>query len=89
VTDDDKPTPHRSHKDTKKWCRGKVGVEHKPECFKFDAGWVNAGSMAVAWRELVCTECGKKLASWMPMRLLCTDGSISTHGGERPDWVTF
>ena len=23
--------PHRSKKDRKKWCRGKVGVEHEPE----------------------------------------------------------
>jgi len=27
--------PGRSAKDTRKWCRGKVGVEHKPVCVAY------------------------------------------------------
>ena len=40
---------HRSHKDTKRWCRGKVGVKHK---------WARYGDR---WYiHDVCTVCGKR-----------------------------
>jgi len=75
--DDDKPTPHRSSKDTKRWCKGKHGVEHTPECMSFRPSYMP--STAEPWRELVCTACGKKLATWYP---------FMWKGEEKPEWVT-
>jgi hypothetical protein len=59
--------PHRSKKDCKRWCRGKVGREHDGEWrpYKEDAGY------ATNWRILVCKRCNKHLDtcwSWMGKR---------------------
>jgi hypothetical protein len=79
--------PVRGKKDRKRWCRGKVGVEHKPKCVpyvetkKYDA-WRGdqASSYLDKWRILVCTECGKELAAHMPFRV--------TPDRPVPTWVT-
>ena len=75
--DDDKQTPRRSSKDTKRWCKGKVGNEHDPKCMRFTVGWCAADD----WRELVCTKCGKKLDTWYPI--------LRTEDEKKPEWVTF
>lgn len=31
AVDDEQPTPHRRRRPTRKWCKGKVGVQHTPE----------------------------------------------------------
>ncbi len=55
----DGETPrHRSGKDTKKWCRGKVGIEHKLEVFTINNG---IGMWLEKSRELACVVCGKVL----------------------------
>jgi hypothetical protein len=51
--------PASTKKDTKKWCRGKVGRKHKPEC---------RDGQLQGWKNLVCTECGKHLDYYWPMR---------------------
>lgn len=76
-----KPT-HRAKKDRKRWCRGKVGVEHKGECRRYDEV-KNAPSYFGDWRILVCVECGKELDLWMPPR----DGWPLSD--PKPEWVTL
>lgn len=67
---------HQSKKDTKKWCKGKVGVEHKPKCMVFSEMLDNS-------RALVCTECGKRLAVYLPIPW------ITSEEDTKPDWVNF
>lgn len=51
--------PASTKKNTKKWCKGKVGREHKPQC-RSDPRY------PASWRHLVCTECGKQLDWYYP-----------------------
>ena len=55
-------------KDTKRWCRGKEGVEHKAEC--------QAHPVLKAYKELICTSCGKHLDIYHPR-----------YKTTKPDWV--
>lgn len=67
-----------SKRDTKRWCRGKVGVEHTSECRVYVETKGHVGRMGSAlkrWRVLVCTTCGKELATWFGH-------------GDKPAWVT-
>lgn len=57
IKEDVRP-PGGSKKNTKKWCRGVVGREHKPEC----KPWPSSGS----WKVLACTSCGKHLDYYWP-----------------------
>jgi len=56
-------------KNTRRWCKGKEGREHKPKCMphpRFLAG--SAGqNLYEGWFDLVCTECGKVLDRYWPM----------------------
>ena len=57
-----------SGRDTKRWCRGKIGVEHEPKCVDFQASkrWVGERCDALArWKLLVCTACGRELAVYL------------------------
>lgn len=76
-----KPGPAK--KDTKRWCRGKVGVEHKTECRVYrdvkNAYAGKGGDFLKGWRVLVCTECGKELATHYPFGAAKKDP---------PAWVT-
>lgn len=69
--------PSGGRKDTKRWCRGKVGVEHTPVCVDYNAhknvGWFPG------WKLLICSECKRQLDSWMPVSW-CKDK-------EPPEWV--
>ena len=49
--------PHRAKKDTKRWCKGVVGREHKPVLVKRDLGSL------FHVEEKVCEVCNKRL-SW-------------------------
>jgi hypothetical protein len=57
--------PSASKKDTKKWCRGKVGKPHKPVCVDY-AAHKNASWPRDGWKILVCSECKKELDHWWP-----------------------
>lgn len=55
--------PASNKKDTRKWCRGKVGREHKLACTDHNS--------IKGWKILACTECGKHIdyywpCSWWP-----------------------
>jgi len=52
-----------SKKDTKRWCRGKVGVEHLPAVrpYRPTSTW-NGQSIFSNWLVRYCTACGRDLA---------------------------
>jgi hypothetical protein len=57
---DDAPRSKPGNKNTKKWCKGKVGREHKPICIDHNS--------IKDWKILACTECGKHLDYYWPCR---------------------
>ena len=64
-------TIRRRRKNTRRWCRGKVGVPHQ-------TSWRPVPSHSDS-RELVCSVCGKKLdwcchARWWPLKERCRCG---------------
>lgn len=72
------PEPARARtargKNSKRWCRGKVGKEHTPKCMK--CGDVKRwGFSGLTWRVLVCTTCGRELEIWWGRK-------------PKPEWVT-
>lgn len=68
-----------SKKDTARWCRGKIGHEHSPQCVPYND--VKGTEFApVGWKLLVCTECGKHLDHYMPSSFV-RDRSV------QPAWV--
>jgi hypothetical protein len=67
------PRPAPAKKDTKRWCGGKVGREHKPECFDYGqlksperVGLTGVTGLYKGWKVLACTVCGKELKHHMP-----------------------
>ena len=57
---DDETPKHRSTKNRKKWCGGKVGREHDP--MWEDNKRVNSNS--VCWYEYICQRCHKSLDTY-------------------------
>ncbi len=54
--------PGGSKKNTRRWCRGKVGVEHKPVVKGYGEAKHLAGDWAnFEWEIVVCERCGKHL----------------------------
>lgn len=84
---DDEPKrslkPAKTKKDTKRWCRGKIGIEHDAVCLTYDeAKSVNDNSgffhkYMAQYRYLVCKNCGKELATY-----------YGASNQKKPDWVT-
>jgi hypothetical protein len=78
----DKGTPKisKKKKDTKKWCKGKVGVEHQLKCYDYDElknkNTNLVGSYAKNWKVLSCTICGKQIETFIPR-----------NNNSKPDWV--
>ena len=74
--------PSPAKKDTKKWCKGKVGREHTLKVLdgKDKGSYVQreGGSKKFVimekWRYLICTTCGKEL-------------DVYYGHGEKPDWL--
>lgn len=63
--------PGGSKRDTKKWCRGKVGVEHTPLCIDYNR--LKNTSYLDGWKVLVCTKCRKELDTWAPVSWMKDD----------------
>lgn len=68
--DDDRVRPSHKRKDTKRWCKGKVGREHftaiqRSQIFGIDHP-CHVGYMGkwVCYHNVVCTVCGKILKEW-------------------------
>jgi hypothetical protein len=65
--------PGGSGRNTKRWCKGKIGIEHKPECREHNG---------IAKRKvLACSVCGKHLDYWFPY----WDGLDGRRA--KPSWV--
>lgn len=79
--EDEPSTGVRKHKDKKRWCKGKEGVEHTGVCMPYRSKYPDSvlnGAFS-RYRELVCTKCGKVIDHYYP------------HKGSKmlkPDWVT-
>lgn len=56
--------PGGSNKDTKRWCRGKVGREHKPVCIDYND--IKKVNYFKGWKVLVCEVCQKQLDHYWP-----------------------
>lgn len=73
--------PVRSTKNTRKFCRGKPGVEHK--LVVRNRGSIGKGigveSYDKRWLVRHCSACGKEVDHWFPMGILRR---------EPPAWVT-
>ena len=80
VPDDPRPTPGK--KDTKRWCGGKVGREHKPKCMPYGSRFMSGMDIFKDWRVYACTACGKELERYAPIRFR------SDPPQPKPDWVT-
>jgi hypothetical protein len=62
-------------KDTKRWCRGKTGVEHSPKCVDYRGTKLAPSDFRgrpinpyEGWKLLVCATCGKELDRYCPRR---------------------
>lgn len=63
---------YKPRKKTRKWCRGKTGVAHKPKCTDDRIG-----------KLLICERCGKHLERWLGSSSWLSFGITS----KQPDWV--
>lgn len=72
--------PSSSNKDTKKWCRGKVGRAHKPVCVSYNE--LKRVSYFGQWKVLMCETCGKQLDHYWPSPF--REGRVIPI----PEWVT-
>ena len=78
---EDEPTLRRQRKNRKRWCRGKLGVEHQPVCMTYrEAKGAPLFPSQEADRFLVCRVCGKELQHWWTM--------FKSSRQNKPDWVT-
>lgn len=83
------PKVDGAKKKTRKWCKGKVGVEHTLVCrnyvdVKYGGSYVigdNVTSLYQDWKLLMCSTCGKELEFWYP--LFRNDPNVHP-----PAWVT-
>lgn len=78
-----KPATANAKKNTRKWCRGKVGIEHQPKCVDHiqTKGWSILQSSGA--KLLVCTACGKELDRYWPI------GPWESYAANHPppDWA--
>lgn len=82
---DKPPDAHRpvsGKKDTRRWCKGIVGREHKPECMNYAKLAGRVTSLSAEWRILACSVCGKELDHYYPW----PDIPLRK---PKPAWVTF
>lgn len=65
---EDKPIPAKKNK--KRWCKGKVGVEHRLKCYTYpELKGSNRGRNQPyrdGWYILACTVCGKEMDHYFP-----------------------
>lgn len=78
----DNVRPQRGRKDTRRWCKGKEGVEHTLETVVHHTSLRTKPCSTLDWaldkdrwfchHAIQCTTCGKYLKQWLP-RDLCPD----------------
>lgn len=69
----DEQTKVPNNRNTKKWCKGKIGHEHKLECKKYN-DIKKPGNHRTSWRILFCSNCGKEIDIYYGTK-------------RKPDWV--
>lgn len=72
--------PNGSRKDTKRWCRGVVGREHKPVCVSYNELKHSDASYPKEWRVLVCETCRREMDYYWP-------SPFHLEPVQKPDWV--
>lgn len=75
VEDTATPSLPSKKKDTKKWCRGKVGTQHELKCFVYKND--NGSKFTKCWYVLSCMSCGKEMDHYY--------GTFVN--SKKPDWV--
>lgn len=70
-------------KKTKRWCKGKTGVEHKPVCMLYKSVLTH-DEIFKDWRQLVCSVCIKRLDWWAP-----SFANARMSKKPKPAWVTM
>lgn len=78
----DIPSAPPARKDTKRWCGGKQGREHRPKCFQ-RTGYQGH------WYDLCCTKCGKQLDYWIDWSGRSWGSGMKRLQQPRPDWVSL
>jgi hypothetical protein len=77
------PRPVQSNKkDTKRWCRGKVGVEHQGKCMLWRKWTTYPEGQEKRSYELVCAECSRRLDFYFPSL------DEQRYPSKKPAWVT-
>lgn len=57
----DQPVRHGNNKNTRKWCRGKVGRQHDPEWVSYAEAKNLSTHIFGHWRIMRCKNCRKEL----------------------------
>jgi len=79
---DDSFKRHPARKDRRRWCRGKVGIEHKT---RLEPATISRKSGQIFTLVKLCENCGKKLNYyWRPW-----DGSLSKDGSWESAWSDY
>lgn len=85
---DPRAKPEPTKKNTKKWCKGKVGREHVGVCRDFAEVKRLATDikgrpieLCKGWKVLVCDNCGKELDTYYP------PSALWGRSVPKPDWV--
>jgi hypothetical protein len=64
AVDDTPKTRGLSSRDTRRWCKGKIGVEHKHEVKPWSD--LKKHGFVLDWLVLFCSTCGKDLDRYIP-----------------------
>lgn len=78
---------HRSSKNTRRWCKGVVGRDHKPECVPYPVA-STAPCSVMYWRNYQCAVCGKVIKRYWPFVTWTADGTMIPSREPKPEWVT-
>ena len=83
--------PSSKKKDTRRWCRGKEGVEHIKVVASYNEmkGLQNTPLTGIFtdWLILMCSSCGKELATYFPFRRYGQGQKVPERTEKIPEWV--
>lgn len=79
ATPDDAHRPVSGKKDTRKWCGGKPGREHQPQCYR----QTHYGRLSHFY-SYACSKCGKELDCWFDREAAGWGMMLEA---PPPDWV--
>lgn len=79
----DEPAPHRSSKDTKRWCLGRVGREHEPKWIPSKHERVGRSVRSTQWLDYRCEKCAKELDLCWPWHVPQNGSRVGRNGCPR------